>query len=101
MSARLHQPYTFCELQEIALLGGSQRIPIKERNDGLNQFFPAPNTVPIQMFFVVVIPLVDIDVANTKEPHEEVETLDARRALGHRKLMCHLEAGFVPLRFCR
>jgi hypothetical protein len=24
-----------------------------------------------------------------------VETLDARRALGHRKLMCHLEAGFV------
>jgi hypothetical protein len=41
MSARLHQPHTFCELQEIVLLGSSQRILIKERNDGLHQPLPA------------------------------------------------------------
>jgi hypothetical protein len=96
MSARLYQPHTFRELQEVVLLGGSQRILIKERNDGPHQLFPSSNTVPIQMLFVVVVSLVDIDIANTKELHEKVETFDARRALGHRKLMCHLEAGFVP-----
>src|ERR1700733_240971 len=67
MSTRLHQPQTFRKLQEVVLLGSSQRIPIKERNDGLHQFFPGSNAVPIHMFFVVVIPLVDIDAANTKE----------------------------------
>jgi len=96
VSARPHQIHTFCKLQEIALLGSSQRILVKERNDGLHQLFPSSNTVPIHMFFVVVVSLVDIDIANTKELHEQVETIDARRALSHRELMCHLEAGFVP-----
>jgi len=96
VSARSHQIHAFRKLQEVALLGSSQRIVLKERNDGLHQFFPSSNTVPIQMFFVVVVSLVDIDIANTKELHEQVETIDARRALSHRKLMCHLEAGFVP-----
>ena len=77
MSARLHQPHTFRELQEVALLGSSQRIPIEERDDGLHQFFPSSNTVPIHMLFVVVVSLVDIDIANTKELHEQVETFDA------------------------
>jgi hypothetical protein len=95
VSALSHQIYAFRKLQEVALLGSSQRIPIKERNDGLHQLFPSSNTVPIQMFFVVVVSLVDIDVANTKELHEQVETFDAGRALSHRKLMCHLEAGSV------
>ena len=96
MNTRFNQPNTFRKLQEVTLLGSSQRIPIKERNDGLYQLFPSSNTVPIHMFFVVVVSLVDIDIANTKELHEQVETIDARRALSHRKLMCHLEAGFVP-----
>jgi hypothetical protein len=96
MSARLHQPHTFREFQEVVLLGSSQRILIKERNDGLHQLFPRSNTVPIHVFFVVVVSLVDIDITNIKELHEQVETVDARRALSHRKLMCHLEAGFVP-----
>jgi hypothetical protein len=96
VSAYSHQIDAFCKLQEIVLLGSSQRIPLKERDDGLHQLFPRSNTVPIQMFFVVVVSLVEIDIATTKELHEQVETVDARRALGHRKLMCHLEAGFVP-----
>ena len=96
MTARLHQPHAFRKLQEVALLGSSQRILIKERNDGLYQFFPSSNAVPIHMLFVVVVSPIDIDGANTKELHEQVETVDARRALGHRKLMCHLEAGLVP-----
>ena len=49
------------------------------------------------MFFVVVVSLIDIDRANTKELHEHVETFDAFRALRHRKLMCHLETSFVTL----
>ena len=77
MNTRLNQPYTFRKLQEVALLGSSQRIPIEERDDGLHQFFPSSNTVPIHMFFVVVVSLVDIDIANTKELHEQVETFDA------------------------
>jgi hypothetical protein len=47
------------------------------------------------MLFVVVISLIDIDIANTKELHEQVKTFDAGCALSHRKLMCHLEAGLV------
>jgi hypothetical protein len=70
MSARLNQPHTFRKLQEVALLGSSQRILFKERNDGLNQFLPRSNTVPIQMFFMVVVSFIDIDTANTKELHE-------------------------------
>ena len=77
MNTRLNQPYTFRKLQEVALLGSSQRILIKERNDGLHQFFPSSNAVPIHMLFVVVVSLVDIDIANTKELHEQVETVDA------------------------
>ena len=77
VSTRLHQPNTLRKLQEVALLGSSQRILIKERNDGLHQFFPSSNAVPIHMLFVVVVSLVDIDIANTKELHEQVETVDA------------------------
>jgi len=77
MNTRLHQPHTLRKLQEVALLGSSQRIPIKERNDGLHQLFPSSNAVPVHMFFVVVVSLVDIDIANTKELHEQVETFDA------------------------
>ena len=96
MSTYSHQIDAFRKLQEVVLLGSSQRILLKERNDGLHQFFPRSNTVSIHMFFVVVVSLVDVDTANTKELHEQVETIDAGCALGHRKLMCHLEAGFVP-----
>ena len=96
VSSYSHQIDAFRKLQEVALLGSSQRILIKERNDGLYQFFPSSNAVPIHMLFVVVVSPIDIDGANTKELHEQVETVDARRALGHRKLMCHLEASFVP-----
>ena len=77
VSARPHQIHAFRKLQEVSLLGCSQRVLLKERNDGLYQLFPSSNTVPIQMLFVVVISLVDINVANTKELHEQVETLDA------------------------
>jgi hypothetical protein len=95
MNTGLNQPYTFRELQEVALLGGSQRIPIKERNNGFHQIIPCSDAVPIHMFFVVVVSSIDIDGANTEELHEQVETVDARRALSHRELMCHLETGSV------
>src|ERR1700749_970502 len=42
-----HQIDAFCKLQEVVLLGRSQWIPLKERDDGLHQFFPTSNTVPI------------------------------------------------------
>src|ERR1700722_5856329 len=96
INTRLNQPYTFRKLQEVALLGSSQRILVEQRNNGFHQILPCPNTVPIHMFFVVVVPPIDIDGANSKKLHEQVETVDAGRALSHRKLMCHLEAGFIP-----
>jgi hypothetical protein len=77
MNTRLNQPYTFRKLQEVALLGSSQRILIEERNYGLHQILPCSNTVPIHMLFVVVISSIDIDSANPKELHEQVETIDA------------------------
>ncbi len=77
MNTRLNQPYTFRELQEVALLGSPQRIPIEERNYGFDQILPCSNAVPIHMLFVVVISPIDIDSANLKELHEHVETIDA------------------------
>jgi hypothetical protein len=97
MTVRLNELHALRELQEVALLCCSQRIPRKERDDCSEQFTPLPNAIPIQMFFVVVVALIDINGANTKELHEHVKTLDASRALGHRKLMCHLEASLVTL----
>jgi len=77
MNTRLNQPYTFRELQEVALLGSSQRILIEERNYGFHQIVPCSNAVSIHMLFVVVVSPIDIDSANTKELHEQVETVDA------------------------
>jgi hypothetical protein len=77
MNTRLDQPYTFRKLQEVALLGSSQRILIEERNYGFHQILPCSNTVPIHMLFVVVISSIDIDSANPKELHEQLETIDA------------------------
>lgn len=89
------QIHALRKLHKIDLFRSPQWIPLEERNDGLYQLFPRSNTVSIQVLLVVVVSIVDIDVANTKELFEQVETFDARSALGHRKLVCHLEAGFV------
>jgi hypothetical protein len=97
MTVRLHQPHTFRELQEVTLLCSSQRILNKERDDRLKQITPLSNAVPIHMFFVIVVSPVEIYGADTKELHEHVKTIDASRALRHRKLMCHLEASFIAL----
>jgi hypothetical protein len=77
MNTRLNQPYTFRKLQEVALLGSSQRIPFKERNYGFHQIIPCSDAVPIHMLLVVVISPIYIDGTNTKEFHELVETFDA------------------------
>ena len=77
MSADSDQIHASCELQEVALLGSSQRIPFEERNDGLYQLFASSNTVSVQVLFVVVVSIVDIDITNTKELHEQLETIDA------------------------
>ena len=67
----------------------------EKRNNLIGQITPLPNTVPIHVLFVVVVPLIDINSANSKEPHEHVETIGALRALGHRKLVRHLETSSV------
>jgi hypothetical protein len=95
MRARLHQPQTFRELQEVTLLGSSQRIPLEERDDRVNQITPSSYTVPMHMFFVVVVTPIDIDITNSEEPHEIVETAQALSTLRHRKLMRHLESGLI------
>jgi hypothetical protein len=95
MRVALDQPQTFRELQEVSLLGSSQRILFEKRNDRLNQITPLSHTVPMHMFLVIVVPPIDVDVANSKELHEHVETLQALLALCHRELMRHLESGFI------
>ena len=95
MKVAVDHPKTCRKLQEIELLGSSQGIPLEEWNDRPIQITPLPNTVPVHMLFVVVVSLIDVDVANSKELHEHVEDLDALRALRHRKLMSHLKTRFV------
>ena len=95
MRACLHPRQTLRELQEVTLLGSSQRIPREERNDRLNQITPLSHTVPMHMFLVVVVTPIDIDITNFKELHEIVETAQALGTLRHRKLMRHLEPGLV------
>jgi len=77
------------------VLRSSQRIPLEERDDRLNQIIPLTNTVPMHMLFVVVVPSIDIDVAYAKELHEHLETRQASNPLRHRKLMRHLETSLV------
>jgi hypothetical protein len=72
-----------------------QWIPLKKRNDRLNEIAPLSHTISVHVFLVVVVSLVDADTTNPKELHEHVKTIDAFRALRHRKLMCHLETSFV------
>jgi hypothetical protein len=70
MNTRLNQPYTFRELQEVALLGSSKWIRIEERNDGFHQVPSCSNAVSIHVLFVVVVSPIDIDGANSKELHK-------------------------------
>jgi len=79
------------------LFRGPQLVLHEKRNDRLNQIDPLPHAVPIHVLFVVVVSFIDIDSANTKELFKHVETIDASRALSHRKLMCHLETSLVTL----
>jgi hypothetical protein len=72
-----------------------QRVPPKERDDFQGKIVSLSNAVPVHMFFVVVVSPIDVDTANTKELQECVENLDALRALGHRKLMRHLEPSCI------
>ncbi len=77
VSTYSHQINAIRKLQEVFLFGSSQRVLLKERDDSLNQFIPSSDAVPVQMFFVVVVSLVDVDIPNTKERHEQMETIDA------------------------
>jgi len=97
MGVRLYQPQTFHELQEVILLGSSQRVVFEERDDRLNQITPLSHTVPMHVFLVVVVSPIEINRANPKKLHEHVETADASRALRHRKFMSHLETCSVSL----
>ena len=77
VSANPDQTHALRKFQEVALLGSSQLILFKERDDGFNQLSPSSNTVSVQVLLVVVVSIVDIDIANTKELHEQMETFDA------------------------
>ena len=72
-----------------------QRIRLEEWNDRLDQIRPPSYSVAIQVFSVVVVPLVSEHASHTKESYEVIETRDALRALCHCKLVGHLKAGFV------
>ena len=67
----------------------------KEWYDYFQQFFPRSHDETIQVFFVIVITLVGVNMANPKEIAEFVQARDTLRPLRDGKLVTHLIAGFV------
>jgi hypothetical protein len=95
MRVSLHHPQTLHKLQEVGLLGGSQRVLMKEWNNRPKKITPFRNNELIQMFSVIVESVITVDATRTEELLHHVQTLDALRALRHHKLMRYLETSFI------
>jgi hypothetical protein len=87
--------YHHCELLEVALLGSAERVPPKVRDDHVHQISPPANDIPIEMFSVIVVPLVREYLADAEVLAELVQSVDAALALRNRELMSDLIASLV------
>jgi hypothetical protein len=65
------------------------------RDDHIHQISPPANDIPVQMFTVVVVPLVREYLADAKVLAEPVQSVDAALALRYGELMSDLVAGLV------
>lgn len=69
----------------------------KGMNDRTYEIGASAHTVAVQVFLVVVVPRVLVDVSNAEELGDRVETVDTLRALSHREFVPDLEARLVAL----
>ena len=72
MRVHFNQPHTRYELEEIAFLGGSQRVLLKEGNDRVKKITSFRNNELIQIFLVIVESTIGVNATNTKEIFEHV-----------------------------
>jgi hypothetical protein len=55
------------KILKIVSFGSPQLIPLKEWDNDPQEVFPLPDTVSVEMLFVIVISSIDADTANPKE----------------------------------
>jgi hypothetical protein len=95
MVTTFNQLNTSSKLLEIIPLRCVQRILSEEWNDHLQQFLPPSHDVPIQVFLVIVVPLVSVYLTNLEEFTQFVQACDAFRTLRNGEFVTHLIAGLV------
>jgi hypothetical protein len=68
----------------------------EERDDFKQEITSSANTVPVHVFFVTVVPFVDVYGTNAEELLQSVENMDAPCALRDCELVRDLITGDVP-----
>ena len=87
MPAFRNQPHTQREPFKVALLGGSKRVGLKERDHCPNEVRPTIHDELAQMFAVVVLALIAVDTPDPKEALQLLERRAAADRLRHDKPM--------------
>src|SRR2546428_6571927 len=97
MSASGHHRHAADKRFEVLSFCGPERMLLEEWNDRFQQLLTRADHVPIEVFAMVVVAVVNQHASDSKEHLQIAETLDAFGALGHREFMRHLIAGLVAL----
>jgi hypothetical protein len=83
------------ELFEVALLRRMHGVRAEEGNDRFDQVRSPPHHIAIQVFTVIVVPLVREHLPHLEKALELLQAGHALRTLRHGELMSHLVAGPV------
>lgn len=90
-----HPLHAGCELLEIHLLRGAERILPEERDHNAQEIGPLVHVESEHVLAMVVMPAVGIDSASSKERLQSVEAGNAASSLCHDELMRQLVSGLV------
>jgi hypothetical protein len=77
VSSSCHELDARSELLKIEPLGTAKRMLLEKRNNALPKILPSVNRVAIQVFSVVVIPPVNVDLSHSKKVAQLLETVCA------------------------
>jgi multisubunit Na+/H+ antiporter MnhG subunit len=83
------------ELLEILLLRGTHRMLPEEWDHHFQQFYAPSHNVTMQVFFVVIAPLVSQYLSHSEKLTKLLQTRKTSCALRDRELVSHLIAGLV------
>lgn len=86
----IHHRQDHLELQEVLLLCRSQRIRIEERDDHPTKIFPTKHVESEQIFLVIVMSAVPIDVSAAEVLLQHLKYVQAAFTLNNRKPRLHL-----------